>query len=294
MTSQLEPALKEWLREDLGDQGLERWLGDVTSATLLSEDLRCQGHITTGEECLIAGLPPVQTLFGMAGIEILPLESEPVKEGELMPAGGTVMNVTGPARGLLAVERLALNLMARLSGIATARARVVALVREVDPDTEVAATRKTTPGLRGLEKEAVVTGGGVPHRDGLFDAFLVKDNHLALMEGEREHQVIRAVELCRKPHPHLLLEVEADTPEQARAAAKAGADWLLLDNFSPEGLAGLARELKASHPHLKLEASGGITPNNVDLYAEHVHRVSLGWLTQSAPAVPMSLHARPC
>ena len=293
MALQLDPTLKAWLAEDLGEPGLQGWLGDVTTAALLGEERPCRGQITAQEDCVIAGLGPVRTLFKMGGARLVVTQGEQVKDADRIAAGGTVLEMSGPARGVLAVERLALNLLAHLSGIATATARVVARARKVNPNIEVAATRKTTPGLRSLEKEAVVTGGGVAHRTGLFDAFLVKDNHLALMEGEREEQVVQAVEACRRAHPRLLLEVEADTAEQARAAARAGADWVLLDNFTPQQLDQVAQDLKKSHPTLRLEASGGITPDNVERFAPQVHRVSLGWLTQSAPASPMSLHVRP-
>ena len=293
MAPPLDQALREWLIEDLGENGLEQWQGDVTSAALLDGDQQCRGQITTGESCVIAGLSPVKALFQLAGARTVPPRPAVVKEGDRVPAGGTLLTVSGPSRGVLAVERLALNLLARLSGIATATARVVDRARAVNPAVEVAATRKTTPGLRGLEKLAVVTGGGVGHRAGLHDAFLVKDNHLALLEGDRERQVALAVKLCRQADPGLLLEIEADTVEQAREAAHAGADWVLLDNFPPEQLSQVAWDLKRAHPALKLEASGGITPDNVGQFAPHVHRVSLGWLTQSAPAIPMSLHVDP-
>lgn len=150
----------------------------------------------------------------------------------------------------------------------------------------MAATRKTTPGFRRVEKQAVVDGGGVPHRWGLHDAFLVKDNHLA-----EAGSVAAAVEACRALDPDLPLEVEADDLAAAREAAEAGADWVLLDNFDPDPLRDACQALEAHHPEVGVEASGGITPETAADYAPGADRVSLGWLTHSAPAADLGLDA---
>jgi len=294
MIFDLDEALTDWLTEDLGPGGLEQWGGDVTSRAMLTGDLNCRGRITTGAPCTVSGLVPVRRLFERAGVRVKPgTDEEELVDGVTLETGATIVELTGQARGILAVERLALNLLARSSGIATGTALVVSKVRAINDDIEVAATRKTAPGLRHLEKEAVVAGGAVPHRMGLFDAFLVKDNHLALMEGDGPGRVMAAVAACRARSRDLMLEVEADTVEQALAAAEAGADWVLLDNFSPGDLAKVSRMVRQRYPETRLEASGGITLQNVELFAPWVDRVSLGWLTQSAPAIPMSLHVRP-
>lgn len=290
MTFDLETALQLWLAEDLGPQGVEAFQGDITTRATVDPDQRCRAWITAGQEGILAGTQVIKQLTERYGSAILDFKSQ---EGATLVKGNLVLEWEDLARTVLTLERLVLDLLAHLSGIATATAEVVEAVKQVNPKMEVAATRKTTPGLRVLEKAAVVAGGGVPHRVGLYDAFLVKDNHLSLQGRGKGEPVVQAIQACRDLEPQKLLEVEADTPEQALAAAREGVDWLLLDNFTPTGLAELVPALRQEFPDVKLELSGGITPSNVADYAPWGDRVSLGWLTQSAPALPMSLHVEP-
>ena len=191
--------------------------------------------------------------------------------------------MSGPARGLLAAERTALNLLCHLSGIATLTARYVEAV--AGTGARILDTRKTTPGLRALEKAAVAAGGGTNHRMGLYDAILIKENHAALAGG-----VGAAVRAAREAHPELPVEVECRDEAEVAEALEAGADRLLLDNMTAEGL----REAVALRDRLgseaKLEASGGVTLENVRAIAESgVDYISVGALTHSAPALDLSM-----
>jgi nicotinate-nucleotide pyrophosphorylase (carboxylating) len=274
MTADLEAAFADVVRralaEDVGD-------GDATSAATVPADARARAVITQKA-------PGV--LFGVRGAELAFTEVDPgaaverrAEEG-VWRDGGEVLRVEGAARALLTAERTALNVLARLSGVATATERAV---REVQGTrAKVLDTRKTTPGLRALEKAAVAAGGGTNHRFGLFDAILIKENHAAMAGG-----VGAAVRAAREQRPDLPLEVECRTREEVDEALAAGAPRLLLDNMPPP-------ELRAMVEHVagraELEASGGITLANLRAVAETgVDFISLGALTHSAPALDLSL-----
>jgi nicotinate-nucleotide pyrophosphorylase (carboxylating) len=278
MTADLEAAFADVVRralaEDVGD-------GDATSAATVPADARARAVITQKA-------PGV--LFGVRGAELAFTEVDPgaaverrAEEG-VWRDGGEVLRVEGAARALLTAERTALNVLARLSGVATATARAV---REVQGTrAKVLDTRKTTPGLRALEKAAVAAGGGTNHRFGLFDAILIKENHAAMAGG-----VGAAVRAAREQRPDLPLEVECRTREEVDEALAAGAPRLLLDNMPPP-------ELRAMVEHVagraELEASGGITLANLRAVAETgVDFISLGALTHSAPALDLSLLVAP-
>jgi nicotinate-nucleotide pyrophosphorylase (carboxylating) len=272
----LQDALDRFLAEDLGPRGLE---GDVTTRAVARGE-RLRARIVLQERAVVAGLAEASAVFARLGAKA----EHGARDGQGCAAGQELLQLHGPAAALLAGERLALNLLMRMSGIATLTRHAVEVAHAVNPRCEVAATRKTTPGFRAFEKRAVVLGGGVPHRAGLHDAILVKDNHVALAGSVEE-----AVRRCRAQAPGLALEVEADTEEQARAAAGLGADWVLLDNWTPRRLAEGVPGLRKGWPRVKWEASGGIAPENVGAYAPWVDRVSLGSLTHSARAAPCSL-----
>jgi nicotinate-nucleotide pyrophosphorylase (carboxylating) len=274
MTADLEAAFADVVRralaEDVGD-------GAATSAATVPADARARAVITQKA-------PGV--LFGVRGAEFAFTEVDPgaaverrAEEG-VWRDGGEVLRVEGAARALLTAERTALNVLARLSGVASATARAV---REVQGTrAKVLDTRKTTPGLRALEKAAVAAGGGTNHRFGLFDAILIKENHAAMAGG-----VGAAVRAAREQRPDLPLEVECRTREEVDEALAAGAPRLLLDNMPPP-------ELRAMVEHVagraELEASGGITLANLRAVAETgVDFISLGALTHSAPALDLSL-----
>jgi nicotinate-nucleotide pyrophosphorylase (carboxylating) len=199
-----------------------------------------------------------------------------------------VLRVEGRARALLTAERTALNVLQRLSGIATVTAEVMRAVREAGGTATILDTRKTTPGLRALEKAAVVAGGASNHRAGLYDAILIKENHAALAGG-----VAAAVRAARAARPDLPIEVEVRDVGEIDAALEAGADRLLLDNMTPEQVRDAVARVDG---RALLEASGGITPETVVVYAtiSGLDFVSLGWLTHSAPALDLSLALEAC
>ena len=268
----LEEALRAWLREDLGQ-------GDLTSLLVVPEDLEGEAVILAKEGGVLAGLWVAERVFALADprTAFTPL----VAEGARVAEGTEVARVRGPLRGSLAGERLALNLLQRLSGIATlTRAYVEALA---GTKAQILDTRKTTPGLRALEKYAVRVGGGRNHRYGLFDGILLKENHVRAAGGVGE--AVRRAK-ARAPH-YLKVEVEVRSLEELEEALEAGADLILLDNFPLEALREAVRRVGGRVP---LEASGNMTLERAKAAAEAgVDYVSVGALTHSAKALDLSL-----
>jgi nicotinate-nucleotide pyrophosphorylase (carboxylating) len=263
-----------FLAEDLGR-------GDITTQSTVARNARARGRFLAKEPMVIAGLEAAEAVFSTLDAQ-QQLEAF-VSDGEEIEAGKVVARTSGFADVLLAGERVALNLLQRLSGIATQTRRFVRAIEGTD--AQIVDTRKTTPGLRMLEKYAVVAGGGRNHRFGLDDGVLIKDNHIALAGG-----VAAAVKSARQSVGHLhKVEVEVSTDRDLREAIENGADIILLDNQTPEAtarLVQLARELK---PEVTLESSGGITIDNVRDYAlAGVDLISIGALTHSARAVDIS------
>ncbi|MBI0582701.1 MAG: carboxylating nicotinate-nucleotide diphosphorylase [Methanomassiliicoccus sp.] len=264
--------IEDFLREDIGE-------GDITSDALVG-DRRGAAAIIARQECVVAGLEEASEAFTLLGLRVTPL----AKDGERVRAGTAVLSVEGALRSILAGERVALNLLMRMSGIATATNDVLWACRERNPDVIVAATRKTTPGFRHFEKKAVMLGGGDPHRFGLDDAVLIKDNHLAVVGS-----ITEAVARGRKVSFTKKVEVEVVSLDGAREAALAGADIILLDNMSPKDAAACRQAVKVISPGIIVEASGGITPSTAPEYAEAVDIISLGWLTHSVRAADLSM-----
>ncbi|WP_024118799.1 carboxylating nicotinate-nucleotide diphosphorylase [Thermus thermophilus] len=268
----LEEALRAWLREDLGQ-------GDLTSLLVVPEDLEGEAVILAKEGGVLAGLWVAERVFALADprTAFAPL----VAEGARVAEGTEVARVRGPLRGILAGERLALNLLQRLSGIATlTRAYVEALA---GTRAQILDTRKTTPGLRALEKYAVRVGGGRNHRYGLFDGILIKENHVRAAGGVGE--AVRRAK-ARAPH-YLKVEVEVRDLAELEEALEAGADLILLDNFPLEALREAVRRVGGRVP---LEASGNMTLERAKAAAEAgVDYVSVGALTHSAKALDLSL-----
>ena len=263
-----------FLGEDLGR-------GDITTQACVVRNARARGRFLAKEPMVIAGLEAVEAVFTTLDSQ-QQLEAF-VSDGEEVEAGKVVARTSGFADVLLGGERVALNLLQRLSGVATITRKFVRAVEGTN--AQIVDTRKTTPGLRMLEKYAVVAGGGRNHRFGLDDGVLIKDNHIALAGG-----VGAAVERARESVGHLhKIEVEVSTERDLREAIESGADIILLDNQTPEAtkqLVDLARELKAA---VTLESSGGITLENVRGYAEAgVDLISIGALTHSARAMDIS------
>jgi nicotinate-nucleotide pyrophosphorylase (carboxylating) len=262
------------LLEDLGS-------GDVTAEAVVPEDLQGKATITQKEPGVVFGLDVAAEVFRQAGASELEERAREREWRDDVPS--TVARVAGPARALLAAERTALNLLCHLSGVATLTAR---FAREVEgTGARILDTRKTTPGLRALEKAAVAAGGGTNHRMGLYDAILIKENHAALAGGVGE-----AVRRAREAKPGLTVEVECRNLEEVREGAEAGADRLLLDNMPPEQLQEAVGLVREGGERPELEASGGVTLETVaEIAATGVGYVSVGALTHSAPALDLSM-----
>ena len=273
------------LAEDIGG-------GDVTSEATVPVDARARAVIVQKQPGLVFGLGVAAEAFHQAGagdFERLIEEGEARDEVPL-----EVALISGSGRSLLAGERVALNLLGRLSGIATLTARFVEASASEGGTATVLDTRKTTPGLRELEKAAVRAGGGRNHRLGLFDAILIKENHITLAGGDLEEAVARA----RAARPDLPVEVECRDTGEVQAALASGANRLLLDNMGPDGLSAAV----AARDHLEragaarpeLEASGGVTLESIGaISATGVDFVSVGALTHSAPALDLSMLLEP-
>jgi nicotinate-nucleotide pyrophosphorylase (carboxylating) len=266
----LDRVVRASLAEDLGS-------GDVTTDATVDEAATGTAVLVTRAPGVIAGLDAVEAVFRALDPDV---EVERLAEdGDVLHGAAPVVRVNGSLRAILTGERTALNLLGRLSGIATATRRYVDAVEGTG--VAILDTRKTTPGLRALEKQAVAAGGGRNHRFGLDDGVLVKDNHLAAMGSIRS-----AVERLRTV-TDLAIEVECDTLEQLQDALAVGADAILLDNMSLEEL---RRAVAVTDGRARLEASGGVTLETVRAIAETgVDEISVGALTHSAPALDVSL-----
>ncbi len=211
-------------------------------------------------------------------------------DGEKVKANTTLLEAQGRAANLLTIERTLLNLLQRMSGIATATANLVELVQEINPKIRIAATRKTAPLLRLFDKLAVIMGGGDPHRWRLDDAILIKDNHLAFYSNPT-----KAVEQARRKISFTSpIEIEVTDASQAFAVAKANPEIILLDNMPPNEVQKVVQKLRQSHPSILLEVSGNITPKNIQKYAETgIDVISVGWLTHSVLALDLSIEVTP-
>jgi nicotinate-nucleotide pyrophosphorylase (carboxylating) len=273
--TELEPLVRRALAEDVGS-------GDLTTQAIVPAGARARARITQKQPGVLYGLDAAQLTFAVldSGARFRALAEEGVWRG-----GGPVLEVEGEAAALLSAERTALNLLQRLSGVATLTARYVEAVRGTG--ARVLDTRKTTPGLRMLEKAAVVAGGGTNHRVGLFDAILIKENHAAMAGG-----VGQAVRKARAAAPNgTLVEVECRTDAEVDEALAAGATRILLDNMSPERMRPIVARVDG---RAELEASGGIDLETIRGVAEAgVDFISVGALTHSAPALDLSLLLEP-
>jgi nicotinate-nucleotide pyrophosphorylase (carboxylating) len=262
------------LAEDLGS-------GDVTSEATVPAEAPARARIVQKQPGVVFGLDAAAEVFSQAGAESFERLAEEGVWREGIPAD--VAAIAGPARALLAGERTALNLLGHLSGVATLTARFVGEVEGTG--VAILDTRKTTPGLRTLEKAAVAAGGGTNHRMGLDDAILIKENHIAIAGG-----LTRAVELARSARPDLEVEVECRDAAEVGEALAAGAGRLLLDNMDAAALRDAVAARDAAGGSARLEASGGVTLGNVaELAATGVELISIGALTHSAPALDLSM-----
>jgi nicotinate-nucleotide pyrophosphorylase (carboxylating) len=268
-----QPIVRRALEEDLG------LAGDLTSDVVVPEDAFADARLVTRRDGRIAGLQVALSAFHMLDAEA---KIDAVREdGGDVPAGTVLASISGRARPILTAERTALNLLCRMSGIATATRQAVEHVRGCR--ARIVCTRKTTPGLRVLEKYAVRVGGGVNHRFGLDDGVMIKDNHIVAAGG-----IAKAIGRARERLGHMVkIEVEVDTLDQLEELLTVGADAVLLDNMTPDQL----RIAVAMVDHrMVTEASGGITLENLrEIAASGVDIISLGWLTHSAPILDIGL-----
>jgi nicotinate-nucleotide pyrophosphorylase (carboxylating) len=274
MDADIGALIERALAEDVGD-------GDVTTEATVDPDARARATITQKAPGVISGLDVAEAVFRRLDPDAVVERLGP--EGEWRDAGAPVLRVEGSARALLTGERTALNFLGRLSGVATATSRVVRAVAEAGGTAKILDTRKTTPGLRRLEKRAVAHGGGVNHRAGLYDFILIKENHSAAAGGVGE-----AVRRARKRRPDLPLAVEVRDAAEIDDALAAGAPRLLLDNMSPDEIRAAVAQVAG---RAELEASGGVDDRTVLVYAtiEGLHYVSMGALTHSAPGLDLSM-----
>jgi nicotinate-nucleotide pyrophosphorylase (carboxylating) len=280
-SSQVEALIRLAIKEDIGT-------GDLTSSSVLSRRAKARGTFMVKEDGLIAGLPLLAVVYRNINknVKVTPL----LEDGRMVLGGTPVAHVTGPAIAILSGERIALNFLQRLSGIATLAARFVEEVRGTN--VEILDTRKTMPGWRCLEKYAVRAGGGRNHRMGLFDHVLIKDNHLRLSAYQPIADAVgRARQKCR---PGTVVEVEAESLAQVEEALAAGADIIMLDNMAPELMTKAVKIIRAAAVVPRIEASGGITLKNARKVAlTGVDWISVGELTHSAPALDIGLDLDP-
>lgn len=280
--SAVEAIVRLALAEDLG-------AGDVTTAATVPAGTAARGIVRAKQAGTLSGMAAAREVFRQvdAALEVVAL----LEDGARLAPGAELLRVRGSARGILSGERVALNFLQRLSGVATQAARFVEAVRGTG--VRILDTRKTTPGLRRLEKAAVRHGGGVNHRVGLYDAILVKENHAAAAGGLGV-AIGRALGAAQRAQPPLEVVVEAHSLADVRAIAATGIDRVLLDNFTPEEIAQAVASLRPSGgPGARrpaIEVSGGIHLDNVRDYAvSGVDFISVGALTHSAPALDLSL-----
>lgn len=275
------PLVDELLRiailEDIGK-------GDITSQLIIPEDCIAHAEIISKEDFILAGIPFVKRFFSILSYYIEPSDSlsfkEFFKDGDTVPKGGIIASIKGNARFLLSGERISLNILQRLSGIATFTREFVEKIKGFS--VKILDTRKTTPGLRFMEKYAVRVGGGFNHRFALYDAILIKDNHIKITGSLRE-AVLKAKRQCI----HQKIEVEVKNLEEFEEAVSAGADIIMLDNMDTETM---KKATEIAKGRVLIEASGGVNLENVREIAETgVNFISIGALTHSAKAVDISM-----
>ena len=267
------------LKEDLGR-------GDITTQTVVRGGAKGRGRFLANQDFVLCGLEIAEAVFATLDNSIV-LESR-VYDGERISSGGEFARIEGPATALLTGERTALNIMQRLSGVATLTKAFVDRIEGTA--ARIVDTRKTTPGLRFLEKYAVTVGGGFNNRFGLDDGVLIKDSHIALAGGVR-----RAIELARRGVPHLMkIEVEIANQQHLREAIAGGADAVRLDNMSVDEIRESVKLIRDQAPALIIEVSGGVSLENVGEFAEcGADLISVAAITQSATAVDICLKIRP-
>lgn len=276
----IDQLLELAFAEDIGD-------GDHTTLSTIPADAMGRQHLLVKEEGILAGVEIARKVFAKLDPSLKMTVS--IGDGARVRPGDIAFVVEGPVRSLLMAERTMLNIMQRMSGIATTTDRYQSRLEGLD--CKVLDTRKTTPGLRMLEKEAVKIGGGCNHRIGLFDMVLIKDNHVDFAGGI-DKAVSRAKEYCREKGKNLKIEVEVRNTDEIRQAIAAGVDRIMLDNFTPARTAEAVKLIRSEAPGVEIESSGGITIDTLRAYGEAgVDFVSVGALTHSVKGLDMSFKA---
>lgn len=273
----LEEKIRDFINEDLG-------FGDITTDSLIGSELNASASVIFNEEGIIAGLEEASKIF-----KLLDCSTEPIfKDGDLVKAGTEILRITGPANSILKGERTALNILMRMSGIATTTWRVNLKAKEIDPKIRIAATRKTVPGLRYFDKKAVELGGGDTHRLRMESCVLIKDNHITIIGS-----VKKAVGIAKEKVSFTnKIEVEVKTKKEAIEAVEAGANIVMLDNMEPREIIETVKGLenRGLRERIIIEASGGINETNVSQYAKTgVDIISMGSLTHSCRAVDINM-----
>jgi len=265
--------IDRFLREDLGKDG------DITSNALFTKE-PARAVITAKEDCTIAGLEEASKVFEKTKAKSTLL----VKDGDFVRKNTPVLEIQGAAKSILAGERLALNFICRMSSIASETKLLVERCRKINPTVMIAATRKTTPGFRSYEKKAVILGGGEPHRYGLYEWVLIKDNHLKIVGSVEE-----ALKRIQARVQNKVIEIEVENEHDALVAAQRNVDVIMLDNIDPPRGETIARKIRQVNPHIRIEVSGGITQDTITQYAKFADRISLGYLTHSVKSKDFSL-----
>ena len=267
-----EMDLRPFLDEDVG-------AGDITTDALI-HNVKGKAVIICEEDAVLAGLEEAAEIFRLMGVS----PDFQVKDGQQVRKGSKIMTVEGPLSGIITAERTALNFLMKMSGIATETRSLVTMMRKKDKHVKIAGTRKTTPGFREFEKKAIVLGGGWPHRAGLYDMVLIKDNHIAACGG-----VEKAMTLIKKVPKNVVVEIEVSNINDAVIAAKMGANIIMADHMSPEETKELMTAVKKIDSNIQVEASGNITRDNLMDYAGCADIISIGAITHSSRAVHFSL-----
>ncbi|MBN2603030.1 MAG: carboxylating nicotinate-nucleotide diphosphorylase [Candidatus Thermoplasmatota archaeon] len=265
--------IDRYLLEDLGKEG------DITSNSIFTEENGC-GHIISRQDCVVAGLSEAKQVFEKTGSNVKLM----AKDSDRIFKNSVVVKVQGSLKSILTGERLALNFISRMSGIATETRILVDKCQKINPKVRIAATRKTTPGFRKYEKKAVMMGGGEPHRYGLYDAVLIKDNHI-----KATGSIVEAINKVKNYVTDKIIEVEVENETDALAAAKMGVDAILIDNLDPKSAEFLAKQIRQVDENILIEVSGGINQNNIIEYAIFADRISLGCITHSIKSIDFSL-----
>jgi len=268
----MQDDITRFLSEDIGQ-------GDITTNSVIGDEI-ATGTIKAKSKSVVSGLFEAEHVFKRMGLIV----EKVVKEGETVEPGTVVMKISGPAKDILTSERIALNFIMIMSGIATSTRELVDKAKVVNPNIRVAGTRKTTPGFRRYAKKAIIQGGGDPHRFRLDDGILIKDNHLRIV-GTITEAVSRAKTFSFSKK----VEVEVESMAQAKEAALAGADVILLDNMTPKQVSEASKIIKEINSKAMVEVSGGIKPDNIASYAEYADIISIGYITHSAPAADFSM-----